>query len=142
MSDKLTYRQIKQRCVDTAHELAPGYPESGGYDAWEDHYETLEDFDVSQAVWESLEGWDWTIYTHYGMQIIDVLSSSELNDAEARWHELDGPSTIDDSFGVYEFAAKVAYFALDNMLSEVLSDTIEEMKEVAQMEMDNAVSAS
>lgn len=83
MSDKLTYRQIKQRCVDVAMELAPAFPEKGGFDNWEEHHDELENFDISKAVWQELDCWDWTVYTHYGMQIIDVISSDELNEAEA-----------------------------------------------------------
>ena len=100
--------------------------------------DALEDLDVSDAVWQEVDGWDWSIYTHYGMKIVNVISSDELSAAEAQWHELDGPNVIDESFGVYEFAAKVAYFFLTAKLTETVQELVDELQELAQNEMENA----
>jgi len=138
VADKLTYKDICDRCDAAARDLTPEFPTENTYDAWEAFSDELEALDVYEAVWQEVDGWDWCIYTHYGMKIVDVMDNSELCDAEAQWHEMDGPSTIEDSFGVYEFAAKVAYFFLVAKLTETTQSLVDELQEMAQNEMDNA----
>lgn len=138
MTDTLTYKDISDRCNAAARELTPDMPSANTLEAWEAFSDALEDLDVSDAVWQEVDGWDWSIYTHYGMKIVNVISSDELSAAEAQWHELDGPNVIDESFGVYEFAAKVAYFFLTAKLTETVQELVDELQELAQNEMENA----
>lgn len=135
MTDNM-YTQIQKRTDNAACELTPNLPTENTVEAWESFLEELEGLDITELVWEEIDHWDWTIYTHYGMKIVDSMCGSELHDAESRWHDLDGPSTIDDSFGVYEFASKVAYYHLETVLTEKLDALIEELKELAEDTLD------
>ena len=135
MADNM-YKQIQNRCENAARELTPDFPTKSTPETWGDFLDELEGADVAEMVWQEIDSWDWTIYTHYGMKIVDSMYNSELCEAEARWHEMDGPSTIDGSFGVYEFASKVAYYHLETVLTEKLDALIEELKEIANDELD------
>ncbi len=132
---KLTYREIDARCKAAAQELCPELPETGTLEAWESFYDDLDALDVS--AFEEVDGWDWAIYTHYGFAILEAMDSPSIHDAEARWHEFGGLESQDDSFGPYEFAAQVAYHLLVMRVEEELYALAEELKELAQNEIDN-----
>lgn len=131
----LTYKDINDRCNESAKELTPALPTANTYDAWEEFHDELEALDVYDAAWQEVDDWDWAIYTHFGMAIVSVIDNQELCDAEAQWLELDGAASIDDSFGVYEFAAKVAYLFLQSKLTETTQSLVDELMELAQDEM-------
>lgn len=140
-NEKFTRLTVENRCNTAAVEITPDLPLEGTLDAWQAFLDDLEDFDTYDAAWQEVDCWDWTIYTHYGMKILDVIRNDELCDAEAQWHEMDGPSSIDESFGVYEFASKVAYFFLVRNVTSLTEALLEELKEIAQNEIDNRESA-
>lgn len=133
----LTYREISQRCEATARELTPALPETGTLEAWEEFLGELEDFDLFGGVVEEVESWDWAIYTHYGFKVLEAIDNDTMLEAESRWHELGGLESQDDSFGPYEFAAQVAFWALVLMVEEALGDLLEELKELAENEIEN-----
>lgn len=136
MSD-ITYKQIMDRCAEAAREHTPALPTSNTIEAWEEFNDALEALDAYDIAHEEVDGWDWSIYTHYGMKIVDLIPQDDLNDAEAQWHEMDGPSGIDESFGVYEFASKVAYFYLVAQVVQQIEALVEVLQEMAQHEIDN-----
>ncbi|MAI35070.1 MAG: hypothetical protein CMM07_25810 [Rhodopirellula sp.] len=133
----LTYKAISERCANAALELTPDFPKTGTLEAWIDFQNECEALDAHVLAWGEVDGWDWSIYTHYGIKIVDLMPQSDLNDAEAQWHDMDGPSCIDESFGVYEFASKVAYFYLVSQVTEHIEALKEELIDMAQGQIDN-----
>lgn len=101
----LTWKKIDDRCEQTAKEIVEDCE--------------FED-DIYDAVWQEIDSWDWIIYNHYGMDIVQQMSSDELSQSEDQWHELSGET--DESFGIYEFASQLAFFFL---VDKVLSRAIE-----------------
>jgi hypothetical protein len=100
----LTWKQIDDRCEQAAREIAEGCE--------------CED-DIYDEAWQEVDSWDWIIYTCYGMEIVQLMSNSELSEAEEQWHELRGE--IDESFGIYEFASQLAFFFLvDKVLTRAM----------------------
>jgi hypothetical protein len=100
----LTWKQIDERCEQSAKEIVEDCE--------------CED-DIYDAVWQEIDSWDWIIYTRYGMEIVQLMSNSELSEAEEQWHELRGE--IDESFGIYEFASQLAFFFLvDKVLKRAM----------------------
>jgi hypothetical protein len=91
----LTWKQIDDRCEQAAKDIVESCE--------------CED-DIYDAVWQEIDSWDWIIYTRYGMDIVQQMSSDELSQSEDQWHELSGET--DESFGIYEFASQLAFFFL------------------------------
>jgi hypothetical protein len=91
----LTWKQIDERCERAAKDIV----------------ESCEcENDIYEAVWQEIDSWDWIIYNNYGMEIVQLMSNSQLSEAEEQWHELRGE--IDESFGIYKLASQLAFFFL------------------------------
>lgn len=135
MTDNM-YTQIQNRCDNAARELTPDFPTKSTPETWQEFLDELEDLDANELVYEEIDSWDWTVYTHYGMKIVDSMSSDELNDAESEWLDIYGAISIDSSFGIYEFASQLAGIHLKTVLTEKLDSLIEELKELANDELD------
>jgi hypothetical protein len=91
----LTCKQIDDRCEKSAKEIVERCE--------------CED-DIYDEVWQDVDSWDWTIFTRYGMEIVQLMSSDELSYAEEKWHDMQGE--IDKSFGIYDFAVQLAFLFL------------------------------
>lgn len=134
MTDKLTYKDIIDRCNRAALEITPALPTEDNLGIWQAFYDDLDALrdESNDLVWEEVDSWDWCIYTHYGMQIVDVISSQELNAAEESFLDCGGLDSLDSSnFGVYEIAHKVAFHALVNLMTEALESVIDDLQELA-----------
>jgi len=133
----LTYREIRQRCETVAQELMPALPKVNTLEAWESFRDKLESFDPYGSALFEVESWDWAIYTHYGIDVLGAIDSSKVARAESHWHEVVGLGNQDESFGSYEFASQVAFFALLQLLEEALYSLIQELQELAESEIEN-----
>lgn len=157
MTDKITYKAILDRVEYTAKDILgevvsmPQLPAPNDFsnevdwevtckDLWEDFADKLEallDGEARDYASESVDSWDWTIYTYQGFQVYDALSSSEQNDAEQQWEECGGYETAkDNSEGPYEIACRIAYFALVDMLTQEIERQAEDLMELAQNKLE------
>jgi hypoxanthine phosphoribosyltransferase len=91
----LTWKQIDDRCEQAAKEIVEDCE--------------CED-DIYDEAWQEVDSWDWIIYNHYGMEIVQQMGGYELSWAEEQWHDMRGE--IDESFGIYELASQLAFFFL------------------------------
>jgi len=128
------FRNVDQRCKEAARDLAPSLPTSGTFKAWEAFLNVCENWDV--LAHEEVEHWDWSIYTHYGFKILEVMPQDEINEAESRWREWSG-GELNESDGPYELASAVAYFLLVARVESELHALLAEMKELAEQEIEN-----
>ena len=139
MSNEITYAKVLARvesaAKDIIDEVAP-MPKDSSEEAWQefaDKLEALLDGEARDYARESVDSWDWIIYTYQGFQVYDALLSSEQNDAEQQWEECGGYETAkDNSEGPYEIACHIAFFALVDMLAQEIERQCEEMQELAQ----------
>jgi hypothetical protein len=140
MSDnKMTYMAIVERCKTSANEMLPDLPTKNTLEAWESYRDELESLrdEFSDVVWQEVDSWDWSIYTHYGLKILEALPYSDVCDAESLFFDTCSDLDSETLGGVYEFASKVAYFALCNMLQEYLETAIDECTELAESHIEN-----
>lgn len=133
----LNYKNIVDACEEAARYLTPDLPKENTLESWEEFSQELENLDILCISQEEVEGWEWCIYKKYGFEILNVIPPSELHDAESEWYDLYGPSVVEDHFGPFEFASQVAYLFLVNKLSEIIQETVEQLQEMAQCEIDN-----
>ena len=134
----MNYSDITERCKTAAIEMLPDMPaknELGSWESWRDALEALqeESFDV---VHQEVDSWGWSIYTGYGIEILEALPYSDVCAAEESFFDCRCDLDSETLGGVYEFASKVAYFALCNMLGEALDTAIEECLEIANAQID------
>lgn len=135
----LTYKEITDRVKSTARELTPALPEKGDLESWEsfrDDCETARD-NSSDLAHGEVDSWDWCIYTHHGVDILNALPSYVESDAEDSYMECNGDMTASDIGGWREMASGVAYWALVNLLREAIDSTCEELIELAETQIEN-----
>lgn len=84
MAYKITYKNIIDHVELDVKEYIPNFPKENTYEAWEAFQQECEELqeDAHEKAWESVQSWDWNIYTYKGFQVYGALSSSEQNDAE------------------------------------------------------------
>ena len=134
---KLTYHEIQDRCENASKELTPALPTENTIEAWEEFLEAIEDTDDHSYELADAEaaGWDWCIYHHYGMEVIKHATNSELAYAEETYNDCIDRDA--DFIGVYETASAVAFHLLSKNIQENISGLCWEMKELAQIQIDN-----
>ena len=136
----ITYKAIIDRCKGESIEGLPNLPKKGDVDSWEDYLSELDDFDVYQFANETVESWDWTIYTHYGWKILHAIPQSYIDNAESQFLEFNGGMSIEDTcggtFDIWSLQSQIAYHACVALLSEQVETTIEELRELAQSSID------
>jgi len=140
MSDNLTYKTILDRCKSDVLEYIPALPMDGSLNSWETYLDQLEswrDDSLYEHASESVESWDWSIYTHYGFEILDALPSDEMRQAESSFFEVWGHEPIETLNDPYDMASRIAYFALLNIWQEVAQECVEELIELAQNQIEN-----
>ena len=143
MADKITYKAILERVEYTAKDIIDEVvpmPRDSSEEAWQgfaDQLDALLDGEARDYARESVDSWDWIIYTYQGFQVYDALSSSEQNDAGQQWEECGGYETAkDNSEGPYEIACHIAFFALVDMLAQEIERQAEELNEMAQNKLE------
>ena len=140
MSDNLTYKTILDRCKSDVLEYTPGLPTTNNLESWQDYIDTLEawrDDSLYEHATQSVESWDWSIYTHFGFKILETLPLEVERDAEQSFMDIWGSETIDTLNDPYDMASRIAYFALVNIWQEVAQECVEELIELAQNQIEN-----
>jgi hypothetical protein len=135
----MLYSDIIERCKSSALEMLPDMPAKNDLDSWEDYRDALESlrdesFDV---VSQEVDSWDWTIYTHYGIKILEALPLHDCQQAESDFMDCWGSEPIETLNDPWDMASRIAYFALCNMLREALESAIDECLELAGNQIEN-----
>jgi len=125
----LTYKTIIDRCKRESNEGLPDLPKTSTVEAWEGYLDSLEDFDVFAFCYETVEQWDWMIYTHYGWKILHALPQSYIDEAESQFLDLNSGMSIEDTcggtFDIWSIQSQIAYHACVDLLSEQVQTTID-----------------
>ena len=138
MSDNLTYKTILGRCRDDVLEHLPDLPKENTLQAWSLFLVDLwREEDLHEKAIESVDSWDWTIYTHYGFKILETLPLHDCQQAESDFMYVWGSETIDTLNDPWDMASRIAYFALLNIWQEVAQECVEELIELAQNQIEN-----
>lgn len=133
------YRDIIERCKSSAIDMLPDMPTKNDLDSWgvyRDQLDRLKDetYDVTH---QEIDSWDWAIYTHYGIKVLECLPLEECQQAESDFFDIWGSEPIELLNDPWDMASRIAYFALYNMLSEALESAIEECLELAETQIEN-----
>ena len=142
MSERITYKEIRDRIESTAKEIIAEettFPKESSYEAWESYQQDLEALqsEAHDKAHESVDSWDWTIYTHMGFQVYDALMSVEQCEAEQAFEDCGGyEQAADQRMGPYEMGCAMAYHWLVQELANEVMGQCEELVELAQGEMD------
>lgn len=131
---RLDQRYLDNRAKDDASEYIPPLPTTNTQEAWQDFLDLLEDIDVSDCAHQSADSWDVVIYYHKALEICTGVWTSTLHEAESICEDCDG---FEGAKGLYETAVMVAYWLVYNAVSESLYDQIEELKELAESQIEN-----
>lgn len=136
MADTITYKAIIERVESDVKEYTPELPKENTLEAWEafiDECEALQE-DVYGKATESVDSWDWNIYTYKGFKVYDALPVSEQNVAEQEYWE-----SNQDTFaeGPYELGAEIAFFALVRLWAEECNQQCEDLIELANNQIEN-----
>ena len=135
----LTYTMITERAKEAAQELTPDLPTTNTLDAWEEFISELEDFDQS-LVHEEVENWDWSIYTHYGWKILQLMTPTQVNEAEEQFLEYNHGVEAQDlcgGFDIWTIQSMIAYHLLVNLVTEEVNDLITELTDLAETTISN-----
>lgn len=144
MTDTITYKAIRERIKQEAKEIIEQYaefPTENTCDSWEDYTDKLEklrDEESHDLAYESVDSWDWSIYTYKGFQVYDALNGQERQDAESMFEDVGGYETAaDQKMGPYEMGAAMAFWWLVQELHEEIENRCEELIELANDQMGN-----
>jgi len=127
---QITYFNIRKRAKQDALERMPDFPKESTVEAWESYVDELESLDAYEIAHESAE-WDWCIYYHRAMELCQAVPSAVLHEAESEWHDMFGPDSINDSFGLYEYATVLAHLIVTRAIVEAVEECREELLELA-----------
>ena len=135
----MLYREITERCKTSAIEMLPDMPTKNDLDSWESWRDALEALQEESLdmVYQEVDSWDWAIYTHYGIKILDCLPLHDRQQAESDFMEVWGSEPIETLNDPWDMASRIAYFALCNMLREALESAVEECLELAENQIEN-----
>lgn len=135
----MIFNEITERCKQSAKDMLPDMPKENTLTAWEDWCDDLENMrdELSDLAWQEVEHWDWAIYTHYGMQILDCLPMDVADQAESEFFDLYGDSPIDTLTSVWDMASRIAYLALVACMSEALDEAIQDCLDLAETQIEN-----
>jgi len=131
----ITYKRIRDRALQDAKERMPDWPKESTDYAWQAFIHDLEDLDVYVIAHQSCE-WDWVIYYHRAMEVCQAVPSDVLHDAESQWHDMGGPGTMGDCFGLYEMAVRLASLIGTSEIAEAVEQAREELLELANDNLD------
>lgn len=143
MSDKITYRAIRERIETTAKEIVAGatrFPTESTFDLWESYQYEIENLmdESHDHAHEEIDSWDWAIYTYMGFQVYDALSGSEQTEAESLFEECEGYQTAADmEQGPYEIGCAMAFHWLVQELASEIQSQCEELIDLCQNQLDN-----
>jgi hypothetical protein len=132
----ITYKAICDRALEDARERMPEWPKANTIDAWEGFMHDLEDLDAHEIAHECSD-WDWVIYYARALELCQAVPPSVLHEAESQWHDMCGPDTIDDSFGLYEMACQLAAIIVTDEIVQAVETVREELLELAHAQLDN-----
>ena len=135
MSNEITYAKVLARvesaAKDIIDEVAP-MPKDSSEEAWQefaDKLEALLDGEARDYANESVDSWDWTIYTYQGFQVYDCLPSDLQTQCEEEYWDCNGSV---EGASPYGLGASMAFFALVSLLTQEIERQCKEMQELAQ----------
>lgn len=137
--EAVKYRDIVARCKSDISEIMPALPKTNTVDAWQEFIEEVESLqeDSYQHASESVQHWDWAIYTHYGIKILYGLPLEIERQAESEFFDCMGSEPIDSLNDAFDMASRIADFALEIIFRETLEEVAQELKEIAENQIDN-----
>lgn len=135
----MIYNDITTRAKQSALDILPDLPKENTLESWESFQDALESMrdDSHDLAWQEVDSWDWSIYTHYGIKVLDCLPLEELNQAESEFFDLWGGESIDTLTSVWDMASRVAFLALVNAMCEALETAIDELSDLAETQIEN-----
>lgn len=140
MSERITYSDILDRCKRDVMDYLPDLPKENTLEAWESFREEIEawrDDSLYDDASESVESWDWAIYTHWGIKILDTLPSDEMQQAESSFFEVWGSMPIGSLSDPWDMASRISHFALLNIWQDVAQECVNELLELAETQLEN-----
>ena len=141
--EAIKYRDILERCKGDIAEILPGLPKENTYDAWERFRDDLEEIreDSHCYAGDAIGGWDWAIYTHYGIKILYGLPLEIERQAESEFFDCMGGQPIDSLNDAFDMASRIAYYALWIIFHGTLEEMAQELIDLAETQLENKESA-
>jgi len=137
--ETVKYFEIVERCKSDIAEVLPAMPKENTYEAWErfrDDLETIQEESYEHAS-DSVQHWDWAIYTHYGIKILYGLPLEIERQAEQEFFDVWGSEPIDSLNDAFDMASRIASFALEIIFRETLEGVVSELIELAESQLEN-----
>ena len=137
--ETIKYCEIVERCKDDIKEILPAMPKENTYEAWErfrDDLETIQEESYAHAS-ESVQHWDWAIYTHYGIKILYGLPLEIERQAEQEFFDCMGSEPISALNDAFDMASRIAGFALEIIFRETLEEMVQELIDLAETQLEN-----
>lgn len=136
---EITYKAIRDRITSEAKEIIGEieFPKESTQENWEEYQSELEylkDSEAYEKAHESVDSWDWSIYTYKCFQVFDCLSSSEQCDAEQAFDDAGGYEEFKD--GPYELGCAMAYHWLCNELTREIEYQCDELLEMVETKLE------
>ena len=137
--ETIKYRDIVERCKGDISEILPGLPKENTYEAWERFLADLEEIrdDSYCHAGDAVDGWDWAIYTHYGMKILYGLPLEIEQQAESDFFDCMGGEPIDSLNDAFDMAHRIAYHAMWIIFHGTLEEMAQELIELAETQLEN-----
>ena len=137
--ETIKYRDIVERCKGDIAEILPELPKENTCEAWERFLNELEEIreDSHCHAGESIQHWDWSIYTHHGIKILYGLPLEIERQAEEEFFDCMGGQTIDSLNDAFDMAHRIAIFALEIIFRETLEEMVQELVELAETQLEN-----
>lgn len=84
-------------------------------------YDTLDEADLQELVWEFVDGSEWVIYPHKAWELVDAMDSYEIADAYEEVRSLGG---VYEDF--WDLLRNMAYFGLSYRVLSRCEEILEE----------------
>jgi len=136
--ETVKYFEIVERCKSDISEILPAMPKENTYEAWERFRDELENIrDEAYEHSSGVQHWDWAIYTHYGIKILYSLPLDIERQAEQEFFDCMGGEPISTLNDAFDMASRIASFALEIIFRETLEETVSELIELAETQLEN-----
>lgn len=137
--ETVKYMDIVTRCKSGISEIMPSLPKTNTADAWQEFIDEVESIEGEsyQHASESVQHWEWSIYTHYGIKILYSLPLEIERQAESEFFDCWGSEPIDSLSDAFDMASRIALFALEIIYRETLDEVVQELKELAENQIEN-----
>lgn len=142
--ETVKYMDIVARCKSDIAEILPDLPKENTCEAWESFKNVLEEIHMDSHCHasDSVQHWDWAIYTHYGIKILYGLPMETERQAEQEFFDCMGSEPIDSLNNVFDMALRIAGFALEIIFRETLEEMAQELIDLAETQLENMESVA